>query len=233
MKLQHYLFVGSILVANLGSSTSWGQIVAYDNWAPNGWTDAYPSGSLQPVGSPTDEFGDEINLAPDTPRLLNDFSFQYSADNSAGNINVTVRLYINDGPLTAGGFPTPNTVLYNSGTVSLPLGSGAGSLTLSGLNVTVPDSFTWTLQFGGLANGQTVGSAIYGTQTVGSSYGDFWRKINGQWSLDQFADASQPGSFGARATVVPEPAASGIALLTAAALSTAGLKRWGRRRSPL
>ena len=225
MKAYHHLWVVSALAATLWPSPTSAQLVAYSNWAPSDWSLAYPTTvALPESGSPTDEFGDEVILEANTPRLVDTFAFQYYAENSQGNGQVTVRFYQNDGPLSAQGFPTPQTVLFESQALPLAKIDGRGSLTLENLNVTVPDSFTWTLQFNGLSAGQSAGSAMYGTQTAGISYDDFWEKSAGQWNLYQFSSPSQPGSFGAQITVVPEPAAAGSVLLTATLLGMVGLR---------
>jgi hypothetical protein len=100
--------------------------------------------------------------------------------------------------------------------------------TLTGLSVTVPDTFTWTIQFGN-TTGDTNLTAIYNPPVVGSSDPTFyWLFSGGQWSTAAFG-GGEPANFYARVTadVVPEPS---TALLLGAGLL--GLA-YRRRRPPV
>ncbi len=150
----------------------------------------------------TNEFGDEISLAG-TARLVNEFVFEYFANFiPQGDEGVRVRFYANDGP---GIFLKPSTVLYDSGT--LPISTNFNALHLSLPNVQVPDTFTWTVQFSGVAQkpGDEAGLLFYNPPTVGAplaagrigSYYDYWKKVGTFWTYYNFG-TNPPANFGAR-----------------------------------
>lgn len=164
------------------------------------------------------EFGDEINLGG-TYRNLSQFRFQYYGTNVnggssfAGNVQVTLRLRANDGTLYSG-YARPGTELYRSQPFSVgvtyrdtliydltDLYGGGAALALSG---PVPNTFTWTVEFSGLAAGDEVGLDVFDPPTVGSSYNDFWfnDSVNG-WIL--LTNASVNMNFAAQVHAVPEP----------------------------
>jgi hypothetical protein len=139
------------------------------------------------------EYGDEIflksSLGSFEEFLVTTFSFEYYGDPTAAAGTVArIRFYANDGSPQAPGSAAhvPSTLLYDSG--ELPVGLGYQVRTLSGLGVTVPKSFTWTVQFSG--QNDSIGSTgllfagvpqTGDPQNVGSSYKDFWIKQNGNW----------------------------------------------------
>src|SRR4051812_24631125 len=89
-----------------------GADIIYDN-SDTGGTNVYytTSASL--------EFGDEVMLGG-TSRTMSQFLFEYYGDFAAsGDETARVRLYKADGPLTAEGYLTPGTVLYDSGPFSI------------------------------------------------------------------------------------------------------------------
>jgi hypothetical protein len=177
----------------------------------------------------TAESGDQITLAPNTPRVINNFTFEYflKPSTASGSETVRIRMYKNDGPAISAqdSTPTPSTVLYDSGSLSLNQ-VGQQRMTLSDLNLTVPDSFTWTAQFSGgnVAQGKVAGVELYSPPTVGANNFQFWQKNNGAWDVyffDQF-----PTDFGARIDAVPEPGTVTLLGLGAGGL---GVLSWSRR----
>ncbi len=210
------------LVCTCGLQVSAQVTVLYDNLAPPDWGLFFPS-SVE-IGS--EEVGDEIILASGTPRTLNTFSLQYFTEGFSGSEQVRIRFYENTGPAVSGA-PSPNAQsFFDSGSQPVPVGTGTALLTLNNLNVQLPESFTWSVQFSGVSGVKRSGIAIHGPATVGSSQvasqDDFWEKVNGEWSLFQFTQGNPvpASSFGAQmtyGTAVPEPAAwaalSGIGLL--------------------
>ena len=106
---------------------------------------------------------------------------------------------------------------YSSYDVNFPLSSNL---------ITLPDTFTWTVQFSNLG-GQTGGLLVSGPPTVGDSFNDFWQKDAAGWSLRQIGGGAL-SDFAARVNAVPEPGV--LALGGLGALLLAGL-RW-LRKSP-
>ena len=143
--------------------------------------------------SGTNEIGDEIILAG-AERLARRFSFEYWGVNSAqaefeGNVQVRLRFYRNDGPPPTGA-ATPGTVLFDSGPFPIPAYERA-LLTYDDfiadavvpLLQELPNHFTWTVEFSGLAPRDRAGVVIYSPPTVGNNYRDFWLRDQGAWSL--------------------------------------------------
>lgn len=150
----------------------------------------------------TNEFGDEISLAR-TARLVSEFMFEYYGDFiPQGDETVRLRFYVNDGP---GKYLKPKTLLYDTGPI--PISTNFNSMDLSIPNVQVPDTFTWTVQFGGLSQttGDEAGLLFYDPPTVGAplaaghigSYYDYWKKVGTFWTLYNFG-TNPPANFGAR-----------------------------------
>jgi hypothetical protein len=218
------------------------QVVVYDDLAPSSWSAAYPVNVSAPAnGSMSDEIGDEIDLAPGTSRNLSSFTFQYFAQNLASTDEVRVRMYANTGPLSPQGAPTPqDPPLYDSGNLPVNLLNGRGSMTLNNLNVTVPDTIVWTIQFTGLTDpnpaapgtSKVAGLAISGDPSPGFSFDDYWEKTTTGWNLYQLG-TPYTSNFGAQltASAVPEPAATAAVMLSTALLSVVTLRRVRRRQA--
>src|SRR6266699_2562149 len=145
--------------------------IVYDN-STTSRTNYYPT---------TFEAGNQITLAG-TDRTLSQFSFSYFFSGATVSTQTwTLRLYANNGitnsPSTAlyVGDPRPISLAnsFNTETINFPLSSNL---------ITLPETFTWTVQFSNLGAGQNAGLLLYGPPNVGSSFNDFWQKDgSGNW----------------------------------------------------
>jgi hypothetical protein len=179
--VQSIPFLLLVLFLKIGSANA--QSILYDN-SSNGGTNVYYQ---------LNEYGDEIVLSTNTTvRVMTEFQFEYYGDFAAGGVETArLRVYKNDGPLTSQGDSTPGTVLYDSGSFSISPGYQTKSF--SGLNITLPDDLTWTVQFSGLVGsaGDEAGLILRGPPSPGFSYDDFWMKINGSWGLHSWGSVLQ------------------------------------------
>jgi len=172
------------------------------------------------------ESGDQITLQAGN-RTLSQFSFSYFFSGASVTSQTwTLRLYANDGTTNS-----PGTALYTSDPTPLSLGNNGYStydinFPLSSNLVTLPNTFTWTVQFSNLG-GQTGGLLVSGPPTVGDSFNDFWQKDAAGWSLMKIGGGAL-SDFAARVNAVPEPGV--LALGGLGALLLAGL-RWLRKSS--
>ncbi len=121
------------------------------------------------------EFGNQLILSG--PSVVTNFAVQYYAPTAGGNIEL--KIYANNGVLKNAGDPSsaqPGTLIFDSGTYVVPSTSPGGSVvTFSGLNVTVPATFTWTVSFTATGTpAPTIGLDIFGPPTVGHIYNDIW-----------------------------------------------------------
>jgi hypothetical protein len=199
-------------------SLSFSQTTVYDNLtSPDPLGQQY---SPTPTGL---QFGDQISLIG-TDRTLSQFSFYYFFSGAtASTQSVTVRMYAN-------GTNAPATPFYTSDPI--PLSTGANGFNNQSINfplssnvITLPDSFTWTVQFSNLAASETGGLLLYGPPNVGSSLNEFWQENgSGVWSLNQINNGTTLADFAARVTAVPEPGI--FALSGIGALLLAGLRRF-------
>ncbi|MBI5387106.1 MAG: HYR domain-containing protein [Verrucomicrobia bacterium] len=168
------------------SDTSLSSVLVYDN-SVNDLAIRFNPG--------TNEIGNEIVLA-DTARYLQNFSFEYWGTNVTGApafqgpVQVRLRFYANDGP-AFNGYPTPGTLLYDSGPVSITLTPRSvlsfsyldfvsGVVPLTGA---LPDRFTWTVQFSGLGANDLVGVDLYSPPVIGTTYTDYWERTPSGWQL--------------------------------------------------
>lgn len=206
--------------------------IVYDNSA----TPVLTSEGIPRAQFSVAEFGDEIQLRPGLARIVTQFLFEYYGDFiKQGDERVRVRFYENNGRVagtTQSGQPilAPGRLLYDSG--PKPLEPGYHSMDLPGLDVTVPDSFTWSVQFLGLSGnvGDRAGLLLYHPPTVGASFTDFWLLVDQEWQGFLIRDENNrvvPANFGARViAVVPEPTTMALAGL--GALLLLGAHRWRR-----
>lgn len=146
------------------------------------------------------EVGDEIVFEPGTERLLTNFTFEFWGTASpgpsfAGSVNAEVRFYLNDGP-PFNGYPTPGTLLYDSGPFSINSPTDRSTATfVAGSDFPSPGLFlglpgapiitnmTWTVQFSGLGAGDKAGLDIYSPPVVGGNHTDYWENDGGNWTL--------------------------------------------------
>ena len=155
------------------------------------------SGSYYPSST---EFGDQVFPVVGTNTVITAFSFEYFASLGAtpGRAGVA-NIYMNDG--TSG---SPGTQLYTS--PSFSLANGYNTISISGINLPLTPSFTWSVLFTGLQPGDAAGLSLYDPPTVGTSNNDFWQKdASGAWALKQINGGSPKANFGAKFFAVPEP----------------------------
>ena len=149
------------------------------------------------------EFGDQIWLTG-TPnnQVLQTLKVEYYlSHNASGNEQAIIDVCANDGASGA-----PGTLLYNgaSNPISLIKGND-NTMVVDAINVGVPTSITYTVQFTGVETGEQIGLVFYGTPEIGASTDDIWEKINGVWTTERFGPDTI-ANFGSLAmTVVPEP----------------------------
>lgn len=181
------------------------------------------------------EFGDQITLSDSTTdRYLTKFMFEYTTGHgNSGDEKVWLRFYAMDGP---GLIPTPGSILFDSRTsgfaTDIPLTSGtAEQVELSGISILVPNSFTWTVQFSGVAASETVGLIMYNPPTVGTTFDDYWEKSDTGWVTKRLPPNNY--SFGALAYAVAVPEPGTLQLGVLAGISALGFlfQRRMRKRS--
>jgi len=139
-------------------------------------------------GSPF-EFGDQVILSG-TSRMVSGFTFEYFGTNFSGNETAKVRFYKNDGPVSQNQ-ATPGTLIWDSESFPIVATPEAGftltwdkaSITFNSRPVVVPDTFTWTVEFGGITTGEFAGANLYSPPTVGNGFTSFWEKGPGGWEL--------------------------------------------------
>jgi hypothetical protein len=123
-----------------------------------------------------------------------------------------LRFYRNDGsPVSPSGAPSPETLLFDSGDFAIGIYGftlmSIATLEPADLNggVVVPQSFTWTVTFSGLAADETAGLALYSTTTVGTNYDSAWLKSGTNWQLLMAGVGDPAPTFGAIAYGTPIP----------------------------
>jgi hypothetical protein len=136
------------------------------------------------------EFGDQITLSSQvTNRFFLRFRLEYFVGpNASGDETMLVRFYNNDGTNGA-----PQTLLY-----AMPqpvnLVTGYNSVIIEGLAIQMPDSFTWTVEFKGVTQGEVVGLLFYNPPSIGMAYDDYWEKESNLWVLKKVYGS--PANFG-------------------------------------
>ena len=174
------------------------------------------------------QYGDDINLAGGG-RIVTQFSFLYFGNIPTNLISPgewRIRFYKNDGALENSTIATsqkPNSLIWDSGLH--PVLPGYQMTTLAVPQVTVPDRFTWTVEFFNLpqdsnngaglvlANPPTIGAKLPGkASTVIGSYTDFWMleeaDILDSWTLQVFStnpNVGPQGNFFAQVVTVANP----------------------------
>jgi hypothetical protein len=174
------------------------------------------------------QHGDDVNLAG-SGRIVTQFTFLYFGSIPTNLISPgewRIRFYKNDGALE---YPTiatsqkPNTLIWDSGLY--PVQPGYQMTTLAVPQVTVPDRFTWTVEFFNLpqdsdngaglvlANPPTIGATLPGkNSSVIGSYTDFWMleeaDILDSWTLQIFSsnpNVGPQGNFFAQVVTTANP----------------------------
>lgn len=165
------------------------------------------------------EIGDEISLAG-SARVVTSFVFEYFGDFAPGthsDARAVVRFYANDGTEFQGN-PRPLSLKWESSPVEVL--SGFRGVSMSVPNILVPDTFTWTVEFSGLAGtarnqaGLSISDPVAvgavlpasGGRTVVGSYSDYWFRTVA--TADSWALANinpDKVNFYARVGAVPEP----------------------------
>jgi len=176
-------------------------VLVYDNLAND---------LLTPVDLGGTEIGNEITL-DGSARYPTRFAFQYWGTNAGqadfqGNVQLRVRFYQNDGPLLNLA-ATPGTLIFDSGEFPVAA-TNQGTITLENfqlsavtpLNGPLPSSFTWTLQFSGLASNDSAGVMSFGPPVVGQLRSENWELAVDGWILQTNVPASS--SFGAQLETV-------------------------------
>jgi hypothetical protein len=187
--------------------------VLYNNTASTAIGEFWPSSF---------EAGNQVILAGSgTSAQITQFQFQYYNNDPASTEKLEFRIYANDGAEYSPGDPTskePGAVpLFDSGKFSAPT-TPLSSVTFTTSDfgpggLTVPTSFTWTVQFSQTGGGGHAGVELYSGHTVGGAYDDVWVNT-GTWVL---SPSNPPNSnFGAEITgfePVPEPSPAQLGLL--------------------
>jgi hypothetical protein len=174
------------------------------------------------------QYGDDINLA-NGGRIVTQFTFLYFGSIPTNLISPgewRIRFYKNDGALENASIATsqkPNTQIWDSGLH--PVQPGYQMTTLAVPQVTVPDRFTWTVEFFNLpqdsnngaglvlAHPPTIGATLPGkNSTVIGSYTDFWMleeaDLLDSWTLQIFSanpNVGPQGNFFAQVVTAANP----------------------------
>ena len=99
------------------------------------------------------------------------------------------------------GDKTPGTLLFTSDPITLS--EGYKTYQVGGINVELPDTVTWTVEFSGVTGnelnvGNRAALVLSGTDVVGSSYDDFWQKDESGWMIYQTGSTGQSDDFAAK-----------------------------------
>ena len=143
-----------------------------------------------------EEFGDEIILAGDNRKIIR-FEFEYFGKFEAdGDETCVLRFYRNDGEALVIDRDdgealviddkAPGTLIYESQPFTLL--PGYNTAVIQGINVEVPDKFTWTVKFDGLTGFSKDRAALVLTDppNIGKSFDDFWVRFGSGWGTWRF-----------------------------------------------
>lgn len=196
--MKKYLAILALSIAAVGAQA---QTIVYDNTTNilgNLWGQVAGGATSGPEG------GDEITLAGTDRDVTSIDIMIHVLGANAGTADTQVRFYANDG---AGDIPS--TMLWDSGLLAaMPHAAGLSMMTFAVPSVTVPDTFTWTIEFTNRAGSiaDAMGPRMYDPPTVGSSDNDFWiHNADTTWSNVWFG-GTPVANFGSTVTAVPEPA---------------------------
>jgi len=181
------------------------------------------------------------------PEYLTNFSFEYASPNSdPWSVLVDVRLYANDSATLFNGYPIPGSLLYNSGWLALPnptAGAQTIDFALSDLqfpaaggspldsNLALPTTFTFTVTFSGLTEGQSVDMPVFDPPSAGTNYGDYWFDLSGNWELLTNSSGAQiafGAEFQGQPSPTPEPTVLCLGAFGAAMLTVMARRRQRR-----
>lgn len=214
-------WMGGVAVAGLLASSAAAQEVVYDNTQT----------PLNTYFASQGEFGDQVTIEGGG-WLLHSFSFEYFASGLGGGETARVRVYANNGiPTdTISGAQAPGELLWQSPVFPLRNGNTPIQIIdLASLNVSLPNTFTWTVVPSGVTGTEVFGLNLYDLDldnpartTVGTSFDDLWKFGASGWELVQIPGTQ--ANFGALVVAVPEP---GVGAL----LAVGGLALALRRRS--
>ncbi|MDA7512811.1 Ig-like domain-containing protein, partial [Verrucomicrobia bacterium] len=169
-----------------------------------------------------EEFGDEIILAGDNRKIIR-FEFEYFGKFEAdGDETCVLRFYRNDGEALVVDRDdgeelvlddkAPGTLIYESQPFTLL--PGYNTAVIQGINVEVPDKFTWTVKFDGLTGFSKDRAALVLTDppNIGKSFDDFWVRFGSGWGTWRFK-GDPIANFACRATSEYDPAANDVPTL--------------------
>ena len=199
--------------------------IIYDN--TTGGTDDAPK--FPPTSN---EKGNEIVLCEGSRNVFRFLLFYYGDFVAEGDETCTLRFYANDGEAfhsAAPQFRQPGTLLYESDPTPIEPGDSQAIL-FTDINVEVPDRFTWTAEFDGLAGlaGDRARLIFYDVAmgwdspdryvwenhadaklnietyktAVGGSMGYYWEKSGDQWNYT--IGSSGPVNFAVGIHAYPE-----------------------------
>ncbi len=160
------------------------------------------------------EIGDEVILGG-SDRNLSAFDFQYYGINFSGGEQARVRFYNNNGAAYGGNasYLMPNTVFYDSGLFSV--GATTRSVLyfdLANENITLPERFTWSVQFSGITAGEFAGVDLYSAPAVGQNFSDYWHN-HPTTGWEPRTNPAVAMNFSARFQAVPEPSFWALSLV--------------------
>jgi hypothetical protein len=163
------------------------------------------------------EIGDQVTLTG-TDRLLSLFSLEFFATGLGGGEMARVRLYANNGAIwnATPGINVPGSVLYDSGAFPILSSTPRSTMEFSVAggqipnNVILPNSFTFSIQFSGIAGAESAGVDLYNPPGTGSSFNDYWLYDGATWELR--TNTGPVLNFAAHIEAVPEPSVWAICI---------------------
>jgi hypothetical protein len=191
------------------------------------------------------QIGNEVTLG--SGWVLTNFQFEYYSPDSGplnSSLGVDVRFYLNNGPLDPAGYPTPSTLIFDSGWFSngnvgagnIPTGANDLNYNSSDLSTLVtglpgnvlPGDFTYSITFTNL--GSNTIELPLANSTAGTNYGTYWlyNNVSSQWALltNNATPANDLVIF--QGTPTPEPSVIGLGAI--GSLLLVGVSKLKRKR---
>ena len=146
-------------------------------------------GDVAGVYSKSQEYGDQIILGGDSNHVIS-FYFEYNGQFEAdGDETCILRFYANDGEsILVNNIETlpPGTLIFESEPFAIFPDFNTASIT--DINVDVPVSFTWTVEFAGLRgiSSDRAGLVLRHPPNIGLSFDDIWVKFGNGWAPYRF-----------------------------------------------